>query len=103
MLQVTVATEPPAMALPGLFAVKGIVLGVACSWLTVLNPLWLAAGKTGVGWCVFTVFCARAIPQAKMKTPVAAIKMLVRIPVSLSPVPDRCWLRGERHALPCLQ
>jgi hypothetical protein len=58
IFQATVATEPPAMLLPGLFAVNGIVLGVARSKLTVL-PTASGTGlkgseTTGVDWRVLT-------------------------------------------------
>jgi hypothetical protein len=36
--QVSVATEPPGMVLPGLFAVNEMVPGVALSSLTAVNP-----------------------------------------------------------------
>jgi hypothetical protein len=56
IFQVMVATEPPGIALPGLLAINGIVLGVARSWLTALNPVpgvfWLAEGRAGMGWRV---------------------------------------------------
>ena len=59
MFQATVATELPAMVLPGLLAVNGIVLGVALNKLTRQNPVgatvWLADGITAVGWCELTV------------------------------------------------
>jgi hypothetical protein len=54
MFQATVATVPPAIVPPGLLTVNGIVLGVARSRLTTVNPqagiARLADGKTGVGW-----------------------------------------------------
>lgn len=75
IFQATVATEPPAMVLPGLFAVNGIVLGVARSRLITLNPVGLggqdvlpdeksggggvqnglANGKTGADWRGLTI------------------------------------------------
>jgi hypothetical protein len=59
MFQVIVATEPPAMLPPGLFAVNGIVSGKARNSLTAVNPpgrlFWLVGGKAGMGWRVFAV------------------------------------------------
>jgi hypothetical protein len=59
IFQVTVATEPPATAPPGSLAVNGIVLGVARSRLTSVNPQagtgWPPDGKTGVVWRGLTV------------------------------------------------
>jgi hypothetical protein len=59
MFQVIVATEPPAMLPPGVFAVNGIASGIACSWLTAVNPpgrlFWLVDGKAGMGWRVLAV------------------------------------------------
>jgi hypothetical protein len=52
--QVIVATVPPRTTPPGLFAMNGIVLGVARSSLTWLNwpgkVLWPEDGKASVGW-----------------------------------------------------
>ena len=45
--------------LPGLFAVNGMVPGVALSSLTAVNPLpersWRADGKAGMGWPLLVV------------------------------------------------
>jgi hypothetical protein len=59
MLQPTVALELPATALPGLFAAKEIVLGVAVGVPTEANGIGESAGlkdwMTGVGRRGFSV------------------------------------------------
>jgi hypothetical protein len=49
-LHVIVAADPLTISLPGLLAVNGIVLGVACIMLTTLIPMRLG-GTTTEGWC----------------------------------------------------